>query len=306
MVLEVRHFRLVRALAREGSMTRAAGLLQLTQPALSHQLAALEQRLQASLFHRTARGMVLTEAGDAFLRSAEVVLQELDRVNQQFIPAREKQATIRLSTQCYTCYHWLPSQIRRFQEHHQNVDVQVVVEATRKPLEALIARKIDIAIVNDTPARKDIRMRKLFEDEVVAIVSTEHRLAGKPRLQPRDFAAETLITYSVPVEQLSFFQDYLVPGGVKPKRVCQVELTEAIIEMVKANLGVAVLARWAVEPYLGGGRPGDPGRLKQVPLMPGGMRRQWYAATMRSRVPAPHIQDFVALVARDGTPFSYR
>jgi len=303
MELEVKHFRLVRAVAREGTVTRAANLLHLTQPALSHQLAALEERLQVSLFQRTRRGMVLTEAGKRVLRSADVVLEELDRVSHEFRGAALKPAIVRLSTECYTCYHWLPSRIRLFQERFSAVDVQVVVEATREPLQALIAGKIDVAIITRPAARKGIRIHKLFQDELVAIVSSEHRLAAKTRLLARDFADETLITYSVPLEQMSFVQEVLAPAGVVPKRVCQVELTEAIVEMVKANLGIAVLARWAIAPHLEDHRPRNRG-LKGLPVTPGGLRRQWYAATLASRIEAPHIKEFVGLMARGGLPFS--
>ena len=297
MDLEVRHLRLVQAVAREGSMTRAANLLHLTQPALSHQLTALEQRLRANLFQRTARGMILTDTGSRLLQSAELVLEELDRVRQEFEGAAPKPLSLRLSTECYTCYHWLPPRIRRFQESFPNVDVQVVVEATRQPLEALLARQIDVAIVTEAPVRRDVRTRKLFDDELIAIVSPLHRLAARSRLQARDFAGETLITYSVPPDQLTIMQEVLAPARVAPKRICPVELTEAIVEMVKANLGIAVLARWAVAPYLGKG-------LRGLRVTAAGLRRKWYAAILSSRAEAPHIKQFVELLARNGLPFS--
>jgi len=247
--------------------------------------------------------MVLTDAGALLLKSAEVVLEELDQVAHQFEGTPLRPATLRISTECYSCYHLLPSRIRRFQERFSNVDVRIVVEATRQPLEALFAHKIDVAIVTGAPVRKDIRITKLFEDELVAIVSSANRLAAKHRLHARDFADETLITYSVPVEQLSFIQDVLAPAGVVPKRICQVELTEAIVEMVKANLGIAVLARWAVAPHLKDHRPKSCS-LKGLPVTSAGLRRQWYAATLASRIEAPHVKEFVDLVARDGLPFS--
>ena len=303
MDLEVRHLRLVRAVAREGSITGATRQLNLTQPALSHQLADLERRLQAKLFQRTPRGMILTDNGSRLLQSAEIVLEELDRVRDRFGGNTLSRSSLRLSTECYTCYHWLPSRIRRFQERFPNVDVRVVVQATRQPLRALLAHKIDVAIVSGSPRHEGIRIKKLFEDELVAIVSPEHRLATKTRLQARDFAGETLITYSVPVEQLSFVQEVLVPAGVALKRICQVELTEAIVEMVKANLGIAVLARWAVAPHLADDRAGRHG-LRALPITSAGLRRQWSAATLSIRTEAPHIKEFVQLVARDGLPFS--
>jgi len=71
--------------------------------------------------------------------------------------------------------------------------------------------------------------------------------------------------------------------------------------MVKANLGIAVLARWAIAPHLEDHRARRCG-LKGLPVTPAGLRRQWYAATLPSRIEAPHIQEFVDLLARADCP----
>jgi LysR family transcriptional regulator for metE and metH len=92
----------------------------------------------------------------------------------------------------------------------------------------------------------------LFEDEMVAIVEPRHPLAAQPFIRPEDFATETLLTYSAK-EDSTIYQRVLVPAGVTPAAFQQVQLTEAIIELVKAGLGVAVLARWAVEPSIRNG-----------------------------------------------------
>src|SRR5262245_50792222 len=113
MDIELKHLRLMQAVAREGTMTRAARQLHLTQPALSHQLADLERGLGAALFRRTSRGMILTPAGARLLTSAEAVLEELAKVRRHFVDDRSHPPVLRLSTECYTCYHWLPAKIRR-------------------------------------------------------------------------------------------------------------------------------------------------------------------------------------------------
>jgi LysR family transcriptional regulator for metE and metH len=297
MELEVRHLRLVQAIAQEGTMTRAARRLHLTQPALSHQLTGLEALVRTSLFRRTPRGMLPTAAGETLLDSAKVVLEELGRARQQLESAAVERGSLRLSTECYTCYHWLPARLRRFQRQFPQVDVHIVLEATRRPLEALASRAIDVAVLSNAPRRKGCRVYPLFEDELVAIVSAEHPLARRGRLRAADFARETLITYAVPTSQLTVFQELLKPAGVTPARVCQVELTEAIVEMVKANLGIAVLARWAVAPHLSAA-------LRAVPLGPSGFRRRWSAVTLATRGEPEYLRAFLELLAGDGTPFA--
>src|SRR5215471_2414460 len=110
MELEIRHLRLVSAVAEHQSLTRAGDVLNLTQSALSHQLRDIEDRLGTRLFHRLNRRMVPTPAGERLLMSARTILSELagaeDAVRRGGDAVR---IPLRLSTECYTCYHWLPS-----------------------------------------------------------------------------------------------------------------------------------------------------------------------------------------------------
>jgi len=295
--LEVRHFRLIQAIAQEGAMTRAAQRLHLTQSALSHQLTGLEAGLGMPLFQRIPRGMRLTAAGERLRASGQTVLREIADAQQQIRSlANDESGTLRLSTECYTCYHWLPAKIRNFQAKHPRVDLRIVVEATRHPLEALGAGQLDVAIVTGYPSRAGFRVHPLFDDELVAILSPEHPLASRAYLRAQDFASEHLITYSVPLSQLTVFTELLTPAGIAPARVSQVELTEAVVEMVKANLGIAVLARWAVAPHLGAS-------LKALPLTRKGYSRSWTAVTRAARRQPRYLGNFLEILSATKSPF---
>jgi LysR family transcriptional regulator for metE and metH len=89
----------------------------------------------------------------------------------------------------------------------------------------------------------------------------------------------------------------LVPAGVAPRQLIVVQLTEAIVQMVKAGLGIGCLARWAVELDVAAGE------LAAVRLPGGGLKRRWYAATLRAASGIGYVQDFVKLLARSGRPF---
>src|SRR5215813_2085472 len=83
MDLELKHLRLVSAIARAGSVTRAGDALNLSQSALSHQLRDIEDRLATRLFHRVGKKMVLTPAGDTLLRTAAQVLDLVGRAEEE-------------------------------------------------------------------------------------------------------------------------------------------------------------------------------------------------------------------------------
>ena len=108
------------------------------------------------------------------------------------------------------------------------------------------------------------------------VANTEHRFASQKTVSTDDFAQEHLICYTAPMDVLDIFQRALIPAGVTPKKISKIQLTEAIIEMVKANLGITVMARWAIKPYL------KSKKLVMVPVAHHALARTWYAVRQLS------------------------
>jgi LysR family transcriptional regulator for metE and metH len=297
VTLEVRDLRLVTAVAEQGGLTRAGAVLHLSQSALSHQLADLERRLGAAVFQRDGRRLVLTPAGER-LRDAAIRILETVRLAEEEARnvASRRREVLRLSTECYTCYHWLPAVLRAFQGVRPTVEARIVVEVTRRPIPALLRGEIDIAIVSEPLHDRRVRLTPLFRDELVAVVAPEHPWARRRYISGADFAEEHLIRHRVPVAKSTIWQEILRPAGVEPRMDSEVELTEAILEMVKAGLGVTVLARWAVAPQV------KSGALAAVPLGERGLRRQWTAAVRRQKHAPPYVDEFIQLLARDAFP----
>jgi LysR family transcriptional regulator for metE and metH len=290
--LEVRHLKLVEAVAREGGLTRAANRLHVTQSALSHQLRDIEDKLGAPLFLRLNKKMLLTQAGERLLSSAPAVLEELKRTEEDIRQiALQRDGILRLSTECYTCYHWLPRVLKPFNLEFPRVEVRIVAEATRRPLEALLEGRLDLAITSAAARNQKLMFKPLFKDEMVVIVSPDHPLTSRAYVTAKDFASEHLLVYAVPKEESTIYQKVLVPAGVSPRHVSRVELTEAIIEMVKAGLGIGVMARWAVTPHV------EAGRLRALPLTARGFHRRWSAAMIRQKTMPAYVLSFVQLLA---------
>ena len=126
MDLEVRHLRLVVAVAEHGTLTAAAEGLNLTQSALSHQLKDIEDRLNAPLFLRRNRRMIPTAAGQQLLDTGLSVLAALERTESAVRDlGRSRQGLLRVATECYTCYHWLPPVLHEFTARCPGVDVRI-------------------------------------------------------------------------------------------------------------------------------------------------------------------------------------
>jgi LysR family transcriptional regulator for metE and metH len=298
LALDVRHLRLIVAIVDDGSLTRAGERLNLTQSALSHQLKQIESSLGLPLFLRVKKRLIPTDAGEELVARARTIIADVGSLEEDLRRrAAGWRGTLRIATECYTWYEWLPPLLKRFGRRHRNVDVRIIAGATSDPVAALERGELDLAIVTSIPRSAKLTARPLFTDEMLLVVATDHHLAGKSFVRPADLASERLMLY-VPAAESHFYQRFFVPAGKRPAEVVEVKLTEAMLAMVRGGLGVAVLARWGIASEL------SSGRLTGVRLGPSGFLRDWHAAMAapRGRELPQHITDFADLIAESATP----
>lgn len=284
--MELRHLRLVEAIASEGNLSRAGEKLHLSQSALSHQLKGLEEELGTQLFHRTKKQLLITNAGKIVLNSAREIISKIKETERE---VKEHLfghvGEIKLSTECYTCYQWLPSVMSAFHEKYPNVDINIFPEYTYRSIEKLLEGKIDLVITDIKPRAKEVISQKLFTDDIVVLVSRNHPWAKRDFIEPSDFAEESLIIYSDYKDTALY--PLLESAGVKPKKTMTIRLTESAIEMVEYGLGVKTLATWALKSYL---KTHD---ITAVKITEEGLRRDWYIAYRQTTELQPYFSHFL-------------
>ena len=299
MDLEIRHLQLIAGIAREGSMTKAAGGLHLTQSALSHQLRDIESRFNTPFFLRVGKRMVLTPAGRRVLESATRIVEELGRVEEDIRRmATNGDGIIRVATQCNTGYHWLPPLLAAFSRKHPRVGISIMPDNTDRPVEALLEGQLDLAILTDEPSDRRLRLRRLFADEMIALVAREHRLAARRWISPRDLADEHLLLYSSSPDDSFVLKRVLRPAGLVAARLSFIMLTEAMIAMARAGIGVAVLPRWSAQQAIANRW------VAPLSITRRGIRRFWTAATLKAQPVSPWLADFIELIAERAMPVS--
>jgi LysR family transcriptional regulator for metE and metH len=277
----------VDTISKEGTLTKAAKILCLTQSALSHQLKELERELDVEIFHRHGKRLHLSEQGYRFLRSAEKILAEMKTLEEDMMNYKNgKTSKLSISMQCYTAYHWLPGIIKYYKKRWPDINIQILSDATRRPLEYLMNGDLDIGIVRTQMVNTRIRYEPIFEDNLVAIISKEHPLAKKDIIEISDFQDQEIILplYDPSYQDTPVIESLIQAQQVRPKTLHRIHYTDATIEMVNANLGISVMADWIVEPYLGGKN------IVTKPLHHSVARRAWYAATCKQ---TPPIQNFL-------------
>lgn len=285
--MEIRHLKLIKTVAETKNLTKAARQLYLSQSALSHQLREIEREYNAQMFVRARKQMILTNVGERLLQSANVILQELEKADCDLSNLTENdEGTLRVSTGCYTCYHWLAPTMKIFKPKYPNVRIEILPDATYSTFESLLSGQLDLALTSDWSADTNFKFCPLFEDELLCIVSPDHPWADRKRILPKDFATETFLKYNIPDEHSTIIAKYFKPNGVMPDKIMHLHLTEAIIEMVKANIGISVLAAWSVKNYI------ERGELIGIPVAKL-KRRQWYAVALKNFQAPSYMADFI-------------
>ncbi len=241
--LDSRDLVLMCALHEHGGVTRAARALGLTQSAVSHHLARLEGKLGLALFVREGRGLSITPAGRTLVQGGAPLIEQLTALERALRPT--KATRIRVATQCHTCYDWLAPVIGRFRRAHPTAQVVPKIDHRKDPMKALLGRRIDLAIAH-APAPKETVVFELGQDAFVVVLLPSHPAAGSRGVGPRDLVDDTLIVHDLPVDELvAIGRDWF--GSEQPAHTLRMPLTEAMVELVVASCGVALIPRWAAK-----------------------------------------------------------
>ncbi|MEH2922746.1 HTH-type transcriptional regulator MetR [Samsonia erythrinae] len=245
-MIEFKHLRTLQALRNTGSLAAAAAALHQTQSALSHQFSDLEQRLGFRLFVRKSQPLRFTPQGEILLQLAEQVLPQI----QQALQACHEphQTTLRLAIECHSCIQWLTPALNEFHQNWPQVVMDFKSGVTFDPQPALQQGELDLVMTSDIMPRSGLHYSPLFDFEVRLVLAPEHPLAGKEKIEPEDFSAETLMIYPVQRQRLDVWRHFLQPAGISPA-LKSVDNTLLLIQMVAARMGIAALPHWVVESF---------------------------------------------------------
>lgn len=288
-MLQPKSLSVVVALADVGSATEAARRLHISQPGVSYHLSKVEAAVGAPLFRRSPAGLVPTPTGDLLASRARVLLADLERMERDVRDlAAGNGRSIRVSSACFTNYHWLPAVLQELRARHGQLRVELDVDPSRRPFEAVARGSLDVALTTVPPGGQAFALHELFDDEIVAVVRPDHPLADRPYLDPDDFSDQSVVVFDRSRSDL--FSLALVPAGISPRDVTDVPVTEAILELVRAGVAVSAMASWIAQPDLA------EGRLRAVRIGPKGLHRTWWAVLAARRSVPTFVAAFLEVL----------
>lgn len=292
--LEVKHLRMICAIAETGNMTKAAQRLFISQSGLSQQLKDIETKIGTNFFLRTRKKMLLTESGKTLLKTADQILETLEDTELEIAKmVTGDKGELKVGTQCIFCYQWLPIVMTFFVKKFPNIDFEL--GNCTDLIADLESKKFDL-IISGAPIKDDrFASSPLFEDQIVCIMAKDHPLSAQEFLSLEDFGRFNLITHDEK-EYSKLYQYVLKPKGIEPKRFMVISQSQAIIEMIASGFGLATYPQWAVQPLL------SSQNITYRPITRKGFPLTWHVHYLRRNHRPIYHEEFIHIVKKCYVP----
>ena len=240
--MEIRQLKAFLAIAEAKTFTAGAKVVNITQAAVSMQIRQLEDELGMSLFTRTPRRVILTEAGEHLLQRARKILREHDAAVAEIAElAGAEYGRLRIgSASAMFATAQLPTILERLKEKFPNAEITVSSGTSQTLVEKMLHGDIDIAFVSLPVETPNIQTDLLCSDEIVAIAHPKHPLANDKFISAATLAGEQLILGEKGGNTRRMIDDFFAAANVKPNVMMELSRQEAINKMVENQMGVGI------------------------------------------------------------------
>lgn len=234
--------RVFHAVAEAGSFTHAGDTLNLSQSAVSRQISALEEALQVPLFHRHARGLILTEQGESLNRTVREVFAKLAMTEALLTESKERPAgRLKVTTTVGFGSSWLAPRLHTFLDQYPDVTMQLLLDDTDLDL---AMREADVAIRMHAPKQPDLVQRHLTALEWHVCASPEYlKQHGTPKTA-EELDGHKLILFGdhhPPVQDINWLAEVGRRSGSPRKAVLEVNSLRAMVSTCRAGLGITAI-----------------------------------------------------------------
>ena len=253
--MDLRQLEMFRAVAEQGTFTKAAGRLHVSQSAVSRQVQLLEKELGGSLLRRSAKGVTLTEAGQLLLRMTHRVERDVEEALAEISQTHALQrGLLHLGGGMTVCLYILPRLLKKYRRLYPGVDLQVTAGSSEKILERVRAHEVDLGLLTLPVVARDMEVVPVLKEEMVVVTAPGHPLSRSRAADPKQLARFPWILFETGSNSRKvidqFFREESVPADV----AMETENVEIIKAMVASGLGIALIPYSAVAKDVRAGR----------------------------------------------------
>jgi DNA-binding transcriptional LysR family regulator len=285
----------IRRLAELGSFTRTADALNVTQPAVTQNVKALQEHFGTRLFDLVGRRPILTDAG-AYLatRAGEILggIEALERDMKAFASAQI--GTLELGATITIGNYALPPELARFRAVHPAIAVNLRIANTADMALDVKRRRVHLALVEGTVDDPELDEEAYATDELTLVVPhAGHRLSGRASVSARELSGETFVAREEGSGTRLLADRVLRAAGLEPKISLALSSGEGVARAVEAGLGIGLLSHLVVE------RAAAAGRIDIVRISDVDLRRTFRIVSLRGRTLSPAAKRFIDFLRAD-------
>lgn len=285
------HLALFHAVARAGSISGGASAARVSQPAVSKQIAELEDALGVRLLERLPRGCRLTEAGQILAdyahrwRSLE---HDAARAIEEYRGL--KRGRLAIGASMTIGGYLLPEVVAEFHRRFPEIELQLEIANTQHIQRALLEGTIELGLTEGPLDSEELESKAFFQDELVAIAPAGHPLLKKKLVPVRDICREPFILREEGSGTRAVVERALRRKGLKVKPLLSLASPEAIKNAVAAGMGIAIVSRLIIAQEL------EAGKLGVIPLKDLTIHRPLHLQRVRGRSQSPALVKFLEVL----------
>ncbi|MFC5703448.1 LysR family transcriptional regulator [Cohnella faecalis] len=300
MALNVHQLHIFYTVAERGTFSAAAQALHMTQPAVTMQVQALEERFGTKLLNRSTKKLMLTEAGHCLLpqaRKAVELMRDTDTLMAKFV--EDLKGRLKFGASLTIGEYVLPPMLGAFLRRYPDVSVSMKVMNTTDIIDAIGSQGLDFGLIEAPCDEPGFHTEPVMNDELVLVASAEHPFAAREEVELAEVIAQPLVLREQGSGTRQVMEDELLRHGVHGdslRVVSDFGSTGAIKSAVEAGLGLSVLSEWAIK------REIELGYLKKVRIRGVEFRRQFFAVRLKSALasmPAAALLQEIRGVSRE-------
>lgn len=292
MSLNLHLLRLFATVARTGSFSRAAEILNISQPAISKSVRDFEAQVGCRLLDRGPKGVRPTREGVALARHAQTLFAA-ERAAEEELRALHSlhQGSLRIGASTTIATYMLPEYLGAFHRAYPAVELHVVSANTRTVADLMTGNEVEIALVEGPVEDRDLVSESWRTDVMVLIAAPTHPLAAAAQpVVPEAITGEVLIVREPGSGSREVVADALAVRGIKPARTLEIGSTEAIKQVVAAGLGLAVVSAATVKDQVA------LGKLRVIPWLGFSVERILWQLRKPGRIELPATRAFESLI----------
>ena len=286
--MDFHHLKIFVSVYKNKSFTRASEQLHISQPTISEHIKNLENSLDCRLFDRLGRSIMPTVEADVLYPRALQLLDDLERIQEEIsATGGDVKGRILIGASTIPGAYILPRKAHAFKQQFPETVFEVLIEDSKKITEMVLNHDLLCGIVGAKMESEKLNYIPLIEDELILVAG--RNTGSKKLLKPQELLSLELLSREKGSGTRQTFENYLGKKKISAEKlhiVATLGSTSAIIQALKAGLGVSVLSRIAVQEEL------DRGILKEITIQGMKMKRSFFMIRLKKRTLPPQYAAF--------------